>query len=130
METERQKLESAKAEVESLQTGSFRMLLDGGWEDEEVRDACIDAVCSYLKDQGADAVLLAALPKALTRNLRIVEFSTRSPWMRPARSFRARSPSAPASSQRRRRSSKTSRPSTQVQLQCWIWHGRRSAQQS
>jgi len=67
MEGERQKLESAKSEVESLQTGSFRMLLDGGWEDEEVRDACIDAVCKYLQDQGADAVLLAALPKALAR---------------------------------------------------------------
>jgi len=61
---ERQKLEAAKAEVESIQNGSFRMLLDGGWEDDEVRDACIDAVCSYLKSEGADGVLLAALPKA------------------------------------------------------------------
>jgi len=62
---ERQTHEAAKAEVESVQNGSFRMLLDGGWEDEEVRDACIDAVCSYLNTDGADAVLLAALPKAL-----------------------------------------------------------------
>jgi hypothetical protein len=59
------KLEAAKAEVESIQTGSFRMLLDGGWEDEEVRDACIDAVCSYLSTESADVVLMAALPKAL-----------------------------------------------------------------
>jgi len=61
----RQKLEADKAEIESVQNGSFRMLLDGGWEDEELRDECIDAVCSYLKTEGADPVLLAALPKAL-----------------------------------------------------------------
>lgn len=61
----RQKLEADKAEIESVQNGSFRMLLDGGWEDEELRDECIDAVCSYLKTEGADVVLLAALPKAL-----------------------------------------------------------------
>jgi hypothetical protein len=62
---EQQKHEAAKAEIESIQTGSFRMLLDGGWEDEEVRDACIDAVCNYLSAEGADVVLMAALPKAL-----------------------------------------------------------------
>jgi len=60
---EKQKLESAKAEVESVMNGSFQMLKNGGWDDDEVRDACIDAVCQYL--QGGDVVLLAALPKAL-----------------------------------------------------------------
>jgi len=62
---ERQTHEAAKAEVESVQNGMFRMLLDGGWEDEEVRDAGIDAVCGFLSNDGVDAVLLAALPKAL-----------------------------------------------------------------
>jgi hypothetical protein len=65
IDEERQKLESAKAEVESVQNGSFRMLLDGGWDEEEVRDVCIEGVCEYLNNVGADAVLLAALPKAL-----------------------------------------------------------------
>jgi len=62
---EQQKLEAAKAEAESIQNGTFRMLLDGGWEEEEVRDMCIDGVCGYLQAEGADVVLLAALPKAL-----------------------------------------------------------------
>lgn len=61
---ERQTLEAAKGEADSIQNGSLQMLLDGGWADEELRDACIDAVCSYLKSEGADGVLLAALPKA------------------------------------------------------------------
>lgn len=67
LSAERQRLESEKAEVESVKSGSLRMLMDGGWEEEEVRDACIDAVCHYLQSQGSDAVLLAALPKALKR---------------------------------------------------------------
>lgn len=67
VEAERQKQEAAKGAVESIQNGSLRMLLDGGWEDEEVRDMCIDGVCSYLNQENADAVLLAALPKALAR---------------------------------------------------------------
>lgn len=65
VDQERQQLEAAKAEVESVQNGSFRMLLDGGWEDEEVRDDCIEGVCSYLTNADTDAVLMAALPKAL-----------------------------------------------------------------
>lgn len=65
VEAEQEKLEACKAEVESIQNGSFRTLVDGGWEDEEVRDLCIDGVCGYLNAQGADAVLMAALPKAL-----------------------------------------------------------------
>lgn len=64
---ERQRIEAAKNEVESILTGSFRMLLDGGWEDEGLRDACIEAVCSYLVSASADVVLLASLPKALGR---------------------------------------------------------------
>merc|ERR1719498_823906 len=63
---EKQKAEAAKAEVESVKNGSFQMLLDGGWEDEEVRDACIEGVCNYLQEQREDVVLLAALPKALS----------------------------------------------------------------
>lgn len=63
---ERQGHETAKAEAESVKNGSFQMLLDGGWEDEEVRDACIAGVCNYLQEQHGDAVLLAALPKALS----------------------------------------------------------------
>jgi len=62
---EQEKLEAGKAEVESIQNGSFRVLVDGGWEDEEVRDVCMDGVCGYLTAQGVDAVLMAALPKAL-----------------------------------------------------------------
>lgn len=62
---EHQKIEEAKAELESINNGSLRMLLDGGWEEEEVRDACIDGVCSYMGGEDADAVLLAALPNAL-----------------------------------------------------------------
>jgi len=64
-EAERQKLEEAKAQVESVKNGVFRTLLDGGWEDEEIRDVCIDGVCSYLSSEDTDAVLMAALPKAL-----------------------------------------------------------------
>jgi len=63
---ERQTLEAAKAEVESVKDGSFQMLLEGGWEDDEIRDACIEAVCNYLREENADVVLLAALPKALS----------------------------------------------------------------
>jgi len=62
---EKQKLEEGKGELESIMNGSFQMLLDGGWEDEELRDGCIEAVCNYLGEQGGDVVLLAALPKAL-----------------------------------------------------------------
>jgi hypothetical protein len=62
---EKQKLEEGKGELESIMNGSFQMLLDGGWEDEELRDGCIEAVCNYLGEQGGDTVLLAALPKAL-----------------------------------------------------------------
>jgi len=61
---ERQKHEAAKAEVESVQNGTFLTLLGGGWEEEEVRDMCIEGVCGYLQSEGADVVLLAALPKA------------------------------------------------------------------
>merc|ERR1719262_1838030 len=50
------------------------MLLDGGWEDEEVRGACIEGVCGYLSNEGADVVLLASLPKALAR--RPTEYGT------------------------------------------------------
>lgn len=64
---EREKLEAAKNEIESVQNGSLRMLLDGGWEDVEVRDACIEGVCSYLKNADTDVVLMASLPKALAR---------------------------------------------------------------
>jgi len=66
LSAEKQELEEAKAEVESIKNGSFQMLLDGGWEDDEVRDACTEAVCNYLQEQGGDVVLLAALPKALS----------------------------------------------------------------
>lgn len=67
MLAERQKLEVAKGEVESIRNGPLRVLVDGGWGDAEVRDACIEAVCGYLETQGTDAVLLAALRKALAR---------------------------------------------------------------
>merc|ERR1719440_1052311 len=63
---DKQSLEEAKAELESIKNGSFQMLLDGGWGDEELRDQCIEAVCNYLQEKGGDVVLLAALPKALS----------------------------------------------------------------
>jgi len=63
---EKQSQETAKAEVESVKNGSFQMLVDGGWGDDEVRDACIDGVCNYLKGHGGDPVLMAALPPALS----------------------------------------------------------------
>merc|ERR1719440_991009 len=67
---DKQSLDEAKAELESIKNGTFQMLLDGGWGDEELRDQCIEAVCNYLQEKGGDAckdgVLLAALPKALS----------------------------------------------------------------
>lgn len=62
---EREKLEASKAEVDSVMNGSFQMLLNGGWEDDDIRDVCIAAVCDYLTEEDGDVVLLAALPKAL-----------------------------------------------------------------
>merc|ERR1719424_2492762 len=62
---EREKLEVSKAEVDSVMNGSFQMLLNGGWEDDEIRDVCIAAVCDYLTEEDGDVVLMAALPKAL-----------------------------------------------------------------
>jgi len=62
---EKEKLEVSKAEVDSVMNGSFQMLLNGGWEDDEIRDVCIAAVCDYLTEEDGDVVLMAALPKAL-----------------------------------------------------------------
>jgi len=62
---EREKLEVSKAEVDSVMNGSFQMLLNGGWEDDDIRDVCIAAVCEYLTEENCDVVLMAALPKAL-----------------------------------------------------------------
>jgi hypothetical protein len=62
---EEERLQNEKSEVETIQNGSFRTLADGGWADEEVRDACFEPVCSYLSTHGADPVLMAALQKTL-----------------------------------------------------------------
>jgi len=63
---ERKEREDAKAEVASVLDGSLRMLMDGGWGDDEMRDDSIAGVCAHLKTLGADPALLAALPKALS----------------------------------------------------------------
>jgi len=62
---ERQEFEAARAEVASVLDGQLNMLMNGGWEDNELRDDSITAVCAYLKTIGADPALLSALPKAL-----------------------------------------------------------------
>merc|ERR1719323_470818 len=41
------------------------MLREGGWEDEDVRDAAVEAVAGSLSSLRADAALAAAAPKAL-----------------------------------------------------------------
>jgi len=63
---DRKERENAKAEVASVLDGSLRMLMDGGWGDDELRDASIEGVCTHLKTLGSDPALLAALPKALS----------------------------------------------------------------
>lgn len=54
-----------KAKVAFVLEASFRMLAEGGWEDEEAKAAAIAAVVSYLEDSGAEKVLVAAASEAL-----------------------------------------------------------------
>jgi len=62
---EQETLEKEKAKVETIQNVSFRMLLDGGWSDESLRDDCLEDVCNYLNTHGVDTILMAALQKTL-----------------------------------------------------------------
>jgi len=59
-------LEGQKSEVTYLLDGPLRMLCDGGWEDEEVRDSALEAVVKRLRSLHAEAALVAAAPRALT----------------------------------------------------------------
>mmetsp|Transcript_1503 Transcript_1503/g.4500 ORF Transcript_1503/g.4500 Transcript_1503/m.4500 type:complete len:333 (+) Transcript_1503:70-1068(+) len=58
-------LEAHKSEILSLLEGPFDMLLQGGWEDEEVRDSVIGSVTKLLGGMQAETSLVAATTKAL-----------------------------------------------------------------
>lgn len=63
----REKLETEKAEVDSVANGSLQMLVNGSWEDKDACDDFVSAVYEYLKSMNCEAPLLAALPKALAQ---------------------------------------------------------------
>lgn len=62
-----QQLENQKNEVTFQLEGQFLMLLGGGWEDEESRDAAIESVTQLLTELKAETSLIAAAPGALVK---------------------------------------------------------------
>jgi len=70
----RQKLlsrkENLKQEYEkatNVAEGPLSMLCQGGWEDDEVREAALDAVSDLLKSSTSEATLRAAVPHAFAK---------------------------------------------------------------
>jgi len=55
-----------QARAAAVLGGSFRLLEAGGWEDEEVKVASVQAVEDFLNDINAEKVLIAALPIAIS----------------------------------------------------------------
>merc|ERR1712232_46071 len=62
---EREQVKQEKAQHHAVADGSLHLLLEGGWEDEEMKSAVIDAVLSHLGTCKADEVLIAGAPSAL-----------------------------------------------------------------
>lgn len=62
---ERTKVRDHHAKLVSVSEGSLRMLLEDGWEDEEVMAAAVHAIQESLEGINAESVLLAAAPSAL-----------------------------------------------------------------
>jgi len=60
-----EELQGERAEASFLMEGPLRMLLDGGWEDDDARDSALGAVGGYLASVQAEPTLLAAVPDAL-----------------------------------------------------------------
>jgi len=62
----RNKLREETATAEAVFEGSFRMLLDGGWADDEMKMDALAAVQQHLESIQAENVLQAAAPGALS----------------------------------------------------------------
>lgn len=60
-----QELEEERAKVGVVVDGSLRMLLDGGWDDEEGKAIAVQAVTSYMREIKASVAVTAAAPQAL-----------------------------------------------------------------
>jgi len=58
-------MQQDRSRVAAIVEGPFKMLLDGGWDDEETMSEANDAVQSFLVEICADKVVLAAAPLAL-----------------------------------------------------------------
>jgi len=62
---ERDQVKQEYEQHSAIADGPLRMLSEGGWEDDEVKDSVIEAVVTHLQSFKADDVLLAAAPSAL-----------------------------------------------------------------
>lgn len=58
-----------KAKVAYVLEGSFLLLAEGGWEDEDAKASAVDTVQSYLEGIGAEKVLVAAAHAALSTKM-------------------------------------------------------------
>lgn len=65
LEKDANDLKKELEQVSSIIDGSLRMLLDGGWEDDEMKTDSVEAVREYLVAIGVDTVLITAAPHAL-----------------------------------------------------------------
>lgn len=58
-------LQDEQAKAGAVAEGSLRMLLEGGWDDEEVKTMAVEAVTGFLSEIKASVPVVAAAPHAL-----------------------------------------------------------------